>query len=78
MNKSFLKAGFTSIAALTGWSRVEAKKHFLSDVLIGYAVGYLISATINDAFLSEKYKEKMHFRIEPSQDGALVGICLEY
>jgi len=76
--KSFLNVAFTGIAALTGWSRVEAEKHFVSDVLIGYAVGYLISATINDAFLSDKYKKKMHFRIEPSQNGFLVGVHVVY
>jgi len=69
---------FAGIAALTGWSRVEAEKHFPSDVLIGYSVGHLISAAINDAFLSDKYKEKMQFSIEPSQDGILVGVHFVY
>jgi membrane-associated phospholipid phosphatase len=76
--KALLKAVFTGIAALTGWARVEAEKHFFSDVLVGYAAGYLISATINDAFLSDKYKKRTHFRIEPSREGVFVGISLTY
>ena len=37
---------FFSLAGITGWSRIYADKHWLSDVLAGSILGYLSSTTI--------------------------------
>lgn len=34
------------VAALTGFSRLEKNKHWLSDVVAGHAIGYLIGSTV--------------------------------
>jgi membrane-associated phospholipid phosphatase len=43
--------GLGGIAISTAWARIEAKKHYPSDVLVGMAIGHFISAFVNDTFL---------------------------
>jgi hypothetical protein len=38
-----IETGFNSLAALTGWARVEAGLHYPSDVLAGWALGHFMS-----------------------------------
>jgi len=45
-----LRIGLASLTTGTAWARVEAGKHFPSDVLAGMALGHLIGAFINDVF----------------------------
>lgn len=33
------QTGFLGISAAAGWARIEARKHFPTDVLVGYAIG---------------------------------------
>ena len=42
----------TITVGATAWARVEARRHFPSDVLAGAALGHFISAFIHDAFLN--------------------------
>jgi hypothetical protein len=46
-----LSAGFYGLAGLTGWARVEGRKHYTSDVLAGYAIGHFLAAFLNDALI---------------------------
>lgn len=41
----------TALTVATGWARVEAGKHYASDVLAGAALGNFVGAFVNDAFL---------------------------
>jgi membrane-associated phospholipid phosphatase len=43
-----LEGAFLSVAATTGWARIEAEKHFPSDVLAGAALGNLLTAMTYD------------------------------
>jgi membrane-associated phospholipid phosphatase len=38
-----------ALAAATGWARIEGRKHFPSDVLVGAALGNFLSTAIHDA-----------------------------
>ncbi|MDN5849596.1 MAG: phosphatase PAP2 family protein [Nitrococcus sp.] len=40
-----------TLAGATGWARVEAEKHYVSDVLIGFALGHFIGRFMHEAFL---------------------------
>lgn len=42
----------TATVGAVAWARVEAQKHFPSDVLVGAALGHFISAFVHDAFLN--------------------------
>lgn len=77
-NRTLLRVGFTTLAAATGWARVEAGRHFPSDVLVGYALGHFISAFFNDAFLGLDQKEGPQITIEPSKNSLIVGIRFVY
>jgi membrane-associated phospholipid phosphatase len=46
------RVGLYGLAAATGWARVEAEKHYPSDVLAGYAIGAFIARFMEGAFLA--------------------------
>jgi hypothetical protein len=77
-NTKLLGAGFTTLAAGTAWARVEANKHFPSDILAGYALGHFISAFVNDAFLGPEKKNDPGITVEPSKSGVLFGLRWVY
>lgn len=41
------------LASSVAWARVEAKRHYPSDVLVGASLGMLVSSVIYDTFLSD-------------------------
>jgi len=75
---AFANIGIASIAAGTAWAKIEAKKHYPSDVLVGYALGHFFSAFINDAFLGVDIKREAFFIIDPSRDGVTVSMRWAY
>jgi len=77
-NRTLLRVGFTALAGATGWARVEAGRHFPSDVLEGYALGHFISAFFNDAFLGLDQAGGPRLILEPSKDSLMVGIRFVY
>jgi membrane-associated phospholipid phosphatase len=46
-----LQVGVYAAAAGTGWARVEAQKHYPSDVLVGFAVGQFLARFMYGAFM---------------------------
>ncbi len=72
VNKTSLKIGTFSLDAGAAWARVEAKRHYPSDVLFGMALGHFFGAFFNDAFLGLDQTEQIGLTIEPSNDGLLV------
>ena len=50
--RTTLNAGLYGIAIGGAWARVEAGKHFPSDVLAGYALGSFFAAFFQEAFMS--------------------------
>ncbi len=77
-NRTLLRIGFTTITAATGWARMEAGRHFPSDVLVGYALGHFISAFLNDAFLGLDQNGGPRLTVEPSKDSISLGIRFVY
>jgi hypothetical protein len=73
-NRLFANIGIAGIASGTAWGRVEAKAHYPSDVLVGYALGHFISSVINDSFLGLKNKKAPLFTFEPSRKGVFAGL----
>lgn len=71
-----LQAGITTLAAGTAWARVEAQKHFPSDVLAGAALGNLIATFVHDAFLGldGDRDSPLAIAVEPSRAGVLLAI----
>ena len=49
--KKVMRYSANTVAGLTAWARVEAKKHYPTDVLVGAALGHFISAVIHDSMM---------------------------
>lgn len=73
-----LRVGFDAISIGTGWARVEAQKHFPSDVLVGYALGHFLGAFFNDAFLGLGEGQDFAIAVEPSREGAVVSVGWDF
>ncbi len=66
-----LKIGLNTMTLSTGWARIEANKHYPTDVLFGAALGNFVAAFINDTFL-DKYSHKVEISSRLSANGIFV------
>jgi membrane-associated phospholipid phosphatase len=62
------------LAVGTAYARVEAKKHFPSDVLVGAALGHFIGVFANETFLGIDRPYQFSPNVDVSKDGFLIGI----
>jgi membrane-associated phospholipid phosphatase len=72
--KTTLRIGLTALPFAVGWARVEAERHYPSDVLVGVALGNFFGAFFNDAFLGIDLPDDIAVTFQPSREGVLVGI----
>jgi len=73
-----LEIGNILLATGVGWARVEAEKHFPSDVLAGAALGHFLSVFIHDAFMGLPEDDRLGFYILPSKHGAMIGLSFGF
>jgi membrane-associated phospholipid phosphatase len=73
-----LQIGNLLLATGVGWSRVEAGKHFPSDVLAGAALGHFLSAFIHDAFMGLPRDNRLSFDVLPSKHGVIIGLSFAF
>ncbi|PLX96153.1 MAG: hypothetical protein C0619_00250 [Desulfuromonas sp.] len=66
--------GLGALTAVNGWVRIEAFKHYPSDVLTGIALGYFISEFFNNAFLGLDEYSSVRPGMEFSSDNVMVGL----
>ncbi len=62
------------VAGGTGLARVEADKHYLSDVFVGYAVGQFVARFMHEAFFTEEQDISLSF--EPVADGGALTLTV--
>lgn len=72
--KTALKVGTFALDIGTAWARVEARRHFPSDVLAGMALGHFMGAFFNDAFLGLDQTDPIGLTIEPSRKGVFMAL----
>lgn len=65
--------GTFALAAACAWSRVEAGRHYPADVLAGYALGHLVGAIVNDAFVTPAAPVSVRVSLGPGKGGAIVA-----
>ena len=51
VTKKVMRYSANTVAGLTAWARVEAEKHYPTDVLAGAALGHFITAMIHDSMM---------------------------
>ena len=73
-----LQIGNIFLATGVGWARVEAGKHYPSDVLAGAALGHFLSAFIYDAFIGLPEHRRLGIYVEPNKHGAMVGLSFGF
>lgn len=73
-----LQATSYAVAGSVAWARVEAHKHFPSDVLAGAAIGHFISAFIHDAFLELPQEVGIDLEIGPVEREAMLAISWSF
>lgn len=71
-----LAAANTALVLGTGWARVEARRHFPSDVLAGVALGHFVTAFIHDAFMNLPEDGSVELATFVLEDGA--GLALSF
>jgi membrane-associated phospholipid phosphatase len=70
--------GLGALTLATSWARVEANQHYPSDVLAGMAIGHFFGAFLTDAFLGLDNPRHALVLVEPSREGALAMIRLDF
>ena len=73
-----LQIGNLLLATGVAWTRVEAGKHYPSDVLAGAALGHFLSAFIYDAFMGVSEDERLGLYVLPSKHGVMIGLSFGF
>ena len=73
-----LQVGNILFATGVGWARVEAGKHFPSDVLAGAALGHFLSAFIHDAFMGVPEDDRLGVSVLPSRHGGMIELSFGF
>ncbi|HMP83209.1 MAG TPA: phosphatase PAP2 family protein [Verrucomicrobiota bacterium] len=78
--RTSLKAANLVLASGTAWSRVEGNRHYPSDVLVGAALGNMVTIFIHDAFMNlpDGKESDFSFYIEPSPSHIIGGVSWEF
>lgn len=71
--RTTLEIGAGAMTAGTAWARVEAGRHYPSDVLVGIALGNFMGAFFTEAFLGLEPGARFSFSAAPVRGGAVLG-----
>ncbi len=66
------------LAAGVGWARVEAGKHYPSDVLFGAALGHFLTAFVHDAFMNLPKDGKVDFDFFSVENGGGIELVFRF
>ena len=72
-----MKAGMWTIAGVTSWARVEAGSHYVSDVLVGLALGNFVTAFLQDAFLGPAPRQ-MNLGFTAVEQGGVLTLSIPF
>jgi membrane-associated phospholipid phosphatase len=73
-----LQVGNIVLATFAGWARVEAEKHYPSDVLVGAALGHFLTAFIHDAFIGLPEDMRFGIVIIPLKGGGKAEVSFRF
>jgi membrane-associated phospholipid phosphatase len=74
--RSTMQIGLYTTAAGAGWARVEAEKHYPTDVLVGYAFGQFIARFMQGAFFNDETPAVVGFRPAPGGGELTLRVAL--
>ncbi len=67
-------AGLYTAATLTGWARVEAQKHYASDVMVGAALGNFMGRFLNELLMTNSG----HMVLSSNFDGNTLAVGIQH
>ena len=76
--KTAARAAFFAVDAGTAWGRVEAERHYPSDVLVGMAIGHFIAEFFSSAFLGLEADSNPHLLVITTGDDAMLGLSVTF
>jgi len=77
--RTAVQVGNVALAAGVAWSRVEGRKHFPSDVLVGAALGRFLTAVVHDAYLlPDEDAERLRIDASAGRRGGYLGLTFRY
>lgn len=77
LQRSLVKTGSYSLAAATAWARLEAKRHYPSDVLAGLALGHFVARVIQESLMPE-VNQNSALDLELDRDRVMVGLRVTF
>jgi membrane-associated phospholipid phosphatase len=76
-SQKMLRISAKTMAAATAWARIEANKHYPTDVLAGAALGHFVTTVIHDSFMG--LDDSVHVGvILDSNDGGILTLNLGF
>ncbi|MFW6093777.1 MAG: phosphatase PAP2 family protein [Pseudomonadota bacterium] len=69
------RVGLHGLAGATGWARVEAERHHVTDVLAGYAVGHFVADFFHHAFMAPAVPP-LQVSVSPVGRGGVVTVAV--
>lgn len=69
--------GLEALAAGTAWARVEARRHYIDDALVGYAIGHFVATFVQDAFIEQRWKGAA-ISFQPMEGGGILRLALPF
>ena len=73
-----IKTGNIVLASGVGWARIEAQRHYPSDVLASAALAHFMTAFIHDAFMNLPEDGEAEFAVFPTDGGMGAGLALRF
>jgi len=68
--RAAIQSANLAAATAVGWARVEGRRHYLSDVLVGAAIGNFLSAFVHDAFIGlDREEVSIDIGVDPAAHG---------
>ena len=71
LSKKVMSYSANTVAGLTAWARLEAEKHYPTDVLVGAALGHFISAVIHDSMMGLDAPVQVGVKLDGDSGGML-------
>ena len=76
--KTEIHTGFTFLTAVTAWARIEAKRHYPTDVLFGAALGNFLGSFINDAFIGIEHSHDLDINLSNNKNSLMLNLTYKF
>ncbi len=76
--RKWINGGNDVLVGLTGWARVEAGKHYPSDVLAGAAIGHFLTSFVYDSLMGGNMEEVPAVDVTLEKGQPLVGVTWRF